>query len=94
MPAIDRLLPMLPAAGKPLIVLCRGAFAAFAGYRTRQGEWRDEQEAPIRQLITGWEYQDGKARGKFKGSKIVGIYLILHERQARIKQVLIVKSSA
>ena len=88
---IDRLLPILPVADKPLIILCRGRWYCSGGYRTKAGEWRTTQDQPITQDITGWEYHDGIARGKYKGSKVVGIYVTLKPKRTSVDRVVLVK---
>lgn len=74
-----------------MIVLCRGAHATFGGSLSKDGRWLTWRGEPITNPIIGWEYIDGKARGKYRGNRIVGIYLQLRPRKSTIERVVVVK---
>jgi len=94
--SFDRILPILPTPGVPVLVLLRGNWASFMGVRKRNGTWTGQDGTPISQLITGWEYADGKARGRFRGSRIIGIFVILKpetkSRRPSIEKLVVVTS--
>lgn len=89
---IDSLLPVLPHRNVPLVVVCKGFWLAHSGYRDKKGAWRWSATGKrITEPVIGWEYQDEKARGRFKGSKIKGFYVTLKPGTSRVEQNVVVK---